>query len=54
MATRDWRLEARIEARSDYARGADGKGAHAACEQIYYSSLIPRTHLCTRLLETLD
>ncbi len=34
--------------------GADGKGAHAAYEQIYYSSLIPRTYLCTRLLETLD
>ena len=25
--------------------GADGKGAHAAYEQIYYSSLIPRTYL---------
>jgi glutamate carboxypeptidase len=34
--------------------GADGKGAHAAFEQIYYSSLIPRTYLCTRLLETLE
>jgi glutamate carboxypeptidase len=34
--------------------GADGKGAHAAYEQIYFSSLIPRTYLCTRLLETLD
>lgn len=34
--------------------GADGKGAHAANEQIYYSSLIPRTYLCARLLETLD
>jgi glutamate carboxypeptidase len=34
--------------------GADGKGAHAAYEQIYYSSLVPRTYLCTRLLETLD
>ena len=33
--------------------GADGKGAHAAYEQIYYSSLVPRTYLCTRLLETL-
>jgi glutamate carboxypeptidase len=32
--------------------GADGKGAHAACEQIYFSSLMPRTHLCARLLET--
>src|SRR5215475_3774344 len=34
--------------------GADGKGAHAAYEQIYYSSLMPRTYLCARLLETLD
>ena len=34
--------------------GADGKGAHAASEQIYYSSLVPRTYLCARLLETLD
>jgi len=34
--------------------GADGKGAHAAYEQIYFSSLVPRTHLCARLLETLD
>jgi glutamate carboxypeptidase len=34
--------------------GADGKGAHAIDEQIYYSSLVPRTYLCTRLLETLD
>lgn len=34
--------------------GADGKGAHAANEQIYYSSLVPRTYLCARLLETLD
>jgi hypothetical protein len=25
-----------------------------AYEQIYYSSLIPRTYLCTRLLEMLD
>ncbi|HTE79411.1 MAG TPA: M20 family peptidase, partial [Reyranella sp.] len=32
----------------------DGKGAHAAYEQIYYSSLVPRTYLCTRLLETLE
>ena len=30
--------------------GADGKGAHAAYEQIYYSSLVPRTYLCTLLL----
>jgi glutamate carboxypeptidase len=34
--------------------GADGKGAHAANEQIYYSSLMPRTYLCARLLETLE
>jgi len=34
--------------------GADGKGAHAAYEQIYYSSLVPRTYLCARLLEALD
>ena len=34
--------------------GADGKGAHAANEQIYYSSLVPRTYLCARLLETLE
>jgi len=27
---------------------------HAAYEQIYYSSLMPRTNLCARLLETLD
>jgi hypothetical protein len=31
----------------------EGLGAHAANEQIY-SSLVPRTHLCARLLETLD
>ena len=28
--------------------------AHAVYEQIYYSSLMPRTCLCARLLETLD
>ena len=28
--------------------------SHAAYEQIYYSSLMPRTNLCARLLETLD
>jgi hypothetical protein len=28
--------------------------SHAAYEQIYYSSLMPRTYLCSRLLETLD
>ncbi len=27
---------------------------HVAYEQIYYSSLVPRTYLCVRLLETLD
>jgi hypothetical protein len=27
---------------------------HAAYEQINYSSLVPRTYLCVRLLETLD
>ncbi len=32
--------------------GADGKGAHAAYEQIYFSSLMPRTYLCARLLES--
>ena len=26
----------------------------AAYEQIYYLSLMPRTYLCARLLETLD
>jgi len=34
--------------------GADGEGAHAAYEQIYFSSLMPRTYLCARLLDTLD
>jgi len=28
--------------------------SHAAYEQIYYSSLMPRTDLCARLLEALD
>src|SRR5262245_66146103 len=28
--------------------------SHAAYEQIYYSSLMPRPYLCARLLETLD
>ena len=28
--------------------------SHAAYEQIYYSSLMPRTYLCARLLGTLD
>jgi hypothetical protein len=28
--------------------------AHAVHEQIYYSSLMLRTYLCARLLETLD
>ena len=27
---------------------------HAASEQIFYSSLVPRSYLCVRLLETLD
>ena len=27
---------------------------HAANEQIYYSSRVPCTYLCARLLETLD
>ena len=27
---------------------------HAAYEQIYYSSLMPRTYLCARLPEALD
>jgi glutamate carboxypeptidase len=30
------------------------QGRHAAYEQIYYSSLVPRTYLCMRLLETLE
>ena len=34
--------------------GADGKGAHAAYEQSYFSSLMPRTYFCARLLETLE
>lgn len=34
--------------------GADGKGAHAAYEQIYFSSLAPRTQLLVRLFETLE
>jgi glutamate carboxypeptidase len=34
--------------------GADGKGAHAVNEQIFFSSLMPRTYLCARLLETLE
>jgi glutamate carboxypeptidase len=33
--------------------GADGRGAHALDEQINYSSLVPRTQLLVRLLETL-
>ena len=28
--------------------------AHAVYEQIHYPSLMPRTYLCARLLETLD
>ena len=34
--------------------GADGKGAHAAYDQICFSSLQPRNYLCARLLETLE
>jgi glutamate carboxypeptidase len=34
--------------------GADGKGAHAIDEQIYVSSLEPRTKLLLRLFETLS
>ena len=34
--------------------GADGKGAHALDEQIYVSSLEPRTKLLLRLFETLS
>lgn len=33
--------------------GADGRGAHAPDEQIYFSSLRPRTELLLRLFETL-
>jgi hypothetical protein len=28
--------------------------SHAVYEQIHYSSLMPHTYLCARLLETLD
>jgi hypothetical protein len=28
--------------------------SHASDEQVYHSSLMPRTYLCARLLETLD
>jgi glutamate carboxypeptidase len=34
--------------------GVDGKGAHTDYEQLYYSSLVPRTKLFLRLLETLE
>jgi glutamate carboxypeptidase len=34
--------------------GADGKGAHAHDEQIYFSSLEERTELWIRLFETLE
>jgi glutamate carboxypeptidase len=34
--------------------GADGRGAHAVDEQIYVSSLVPRTQLLLRLFETLS
>jgi glutamate carboxypeptidase len=33
--------------------GADGRGAHALDEQIYYSSLVRQTALLLRLIETL-
>ena len=34
--------------------GADGHGAHAKDEFIYYSSLVERCRLMIRLMETLD
>jgi glutamate carboxypeptidase len=33
--------------------GADGKGAHAAYEQIYFSSLMPRTYLIVQMVQGL-
>lgn len=47
-------IDQRVQAVRIGSQRADGKGAHAAYEQIYYSSLVPRTYLCARLLETLD
>ena len=34
--------------------GVDGQGAHTDYEQLYYSSIIPRTRLWVRLLTTLE
>ena len=34
--------------------GVDGQGAHTDYEQLYYSSLVPRTKLWVRLLTTLE
>ena len=34
--------------------GVDGQGAHTDYEQLYYSSLVPRTRLWVRLLTTLE
>ena len=34
--------------------GVDGKGGHTEYEQIYYSSLEPRTKMWVRLYETLE
>ena len=34
--------------------GVDGQGAHTDYEQLYYSSLLPRTRLWVRLLTTLE
>ena len=46
---------AREQRRSAAIVRADVVGySHAAYEQIYYSSLMPRTYLCVRLLEKLD
>ena len=46
---------AREQRRSAAIATADVVGySHAAYEQIYYSSLMPRTYLCARLLEMLD
>jgi hypothetical protein len=46
------RVRGRIELILDWAK-ARGY-SHPAYEQIYYSSLMQRTYLCARLLETLD
>ena len=34
--------------------GVDGQGAHTDYEQLYYSSLVPRSELWVRLLTTLE